>query len=144
MGILFDEEDRQAVRPQAVEGRHDLRHHLGREAERRLVEHEEARPAHQRAADGEHLTLPAAQGAGPLVAALLENREQVEDLVQPALDLDVELAGAEKEIAKARAPDADVTAEHQVVDDRQGREQLPPLRRHADPAGDDVLSPDPP
>ena len=44
----------------------DLLHDDGREAERGLVEHEEARPRHERAADGEHLLLAAGHGAGGL------------------------------------------------------------------------------
>ena len=43
----------------------------GARPERRLVEQQQARPAHQRAADRQHLLLAAGQGAAALVPALL-------------------------------------------------------------------------
>ena len=53
-----------------------------RQAERRLVEQQEARPAHQRARDREHLLLAARQRAAALALALLEDREQREDALE--------------------------------------------------------------
>ena len=53
-----------------------------REAERRLVEEEQARPAHQRAGDGEHLLLAARQRAAALVQALLQAREEGADALE--------------------------------------------------------------
>ena len=49
-----------------------------RKAERRLVEQQQARLAHQRARDRQHLLLAARQGAGQLVLALLQAREALE------------------------------------------------------------------
>ena len=60
----------------------DLLHDERREAERRLVEEEQARPAHQRAGDGEHLLLAARQGAAALVQALLEARKDRADALE--------------------------------------------------------------
>ena len=53
----------------------------GRDAERGLVEHEEFRVAHQRAADGEHLLFAAGERAGGLLQALLHARKNAEDVV---------------------------------------------------------------
>ena len=52
---------------------------VGREPERGLVEHDELRPRHQRAADREHLLLAARQRAGGLVPPLGEPRKLLED-----------------------------------------------------------------
>ena len=41
-------------------------HHQRRQPERWLVEQQQARQAHQRPPDGQHLLLAAAQGAGDL------------------------------------------------------------------------------
>ena len=49
-----------------------------RQAQRRLVEQEQARAAHQRARDREHLLLAAGERAAALVDALLEARKQRE------------------------------------------------------------------
>ena len=54
---------------------------LGREPEKRLVEQQQRRLAHQRAADRQHLLFAARHGAGALVGALREPREQIEDIV---------------------------------------------------------------
>ena len=56
--------------------------HRGRETEARLVEHEEARLAHQRTAEREHLPLAARQRAGELLAAFGEPREQRIDALE--------------------------------------------------------------
>ena len=49
-----------------------------RQAQRRLVEQEQARAAHQRARDRQHLLLAAGERAAALVDALLEARKQRE------------------------------------------------------------------
>ena len=51
-----------------------------RQAERQLVDHQQLGPGHERAAERQHLLLAAGEVAGHLVAALLEDREQLEDL----------------------------------------------------------------
>ncbi len=51
------------------------------EAERGLVEHEELRIAHERAADGEHLLFAAGERAGALLEPFLQARENAEDVL---------------------------------------------------------------
>ena len=58
--------------------REDVLDHDRREAERGLVEHDEARLPHQAAGDRQHLLLAARQRAGELPAPLGEAREQGE------------------------------------------------------------------
>ena len=50
--------------------------------ERRLVEHQALRLAHERAADGEHLLLASAQRARGLFFAFLQPRENAEDILK--------------------------------------------------------------
>ena len=67
VGVLFDEQDGDAVLAVDLDDLFENRfHEQRRDAERRLVEHEEFRLAHQRAADGEHLLFAAGQRAGDL------------------------------------------------------------------------------
>jgi hypothetical protein len=67
----------------------DLGHDVGREPERRFVQREQLRAAHQRAADGDHLLLAARQVARDLMAPVFELGKQVIDMfasiVQPRL-----------------------------------------------------------
>ncbi len=60
-----------------------VENHQRREAERGFVQHQQARAAHQRAADRQHLLLAAGQGAAALGHALLEPRKQREDTFEP-------------------------------------------------------------
>ena len=62
---------------------------MRRQPQRRLVEHQQARPGHQRPADRQHLLLAAGQRAGDLAAALGEAREPLEDAGEVGLDLAV-------------------------------------------------------
>src|SRR5580765_4605520 len=57
--VLLHEEHRGADAVDLGDDAEDLLHDDGRQAERGLVEHEDARPRHERAADGEHLLLAA-------------------------------------------------------------------------------------
>ena len=52
--------------------------HRGREPHRRLVQHQQIGRRGQSAGDRQHLLLAARQGAGELVAALSENRKQLD------------------------------------------------------------------
>ena len=63
-----------------------------RKTHRRLVEHQQRRLAHQRAAHREHLLLAAGERAALLGDALLEAREELEDVVEVGLDLVLVLA----------------------------------------------------
>src|SRR5262249_42343659 len=75
--------------PLAGDRLHDrpqLPHDQGRQPERWLVEHQQGRARHQRAADREHLLLAAAERAGELAPALAQAREPLEHLAERALD----------------------------------------------------------
>ena len=62
--ILLDDEHRQPVPlVQLADDAEDLAHDQRREPERRLVEHEQPRPRHQRAREREHLLLAAGERA---------------------------------------------------------------------------------
>jgi hypothetical protein len=92
----------------------DLLHQLRRQAERGLVEQQQLRGGHQRPSDGQHLLLPAGQQATALVAALGEDREELED----------PLGGRP---AGARVADGE-TARAQVLRHGQVPEDAPALR----------------
>ena len=79
--------------------------HERREAERRFVEHEQARSHEQRAADGQHLLLAARQRARLLAPPLGEAREIAEHPVEVLPD--------------RRSVGADVRSEPQVLFDGQ-------------------------
>ena len=61
IGVLLDEEEREATLPLLADLLEDLRHGLRCEAEDRFVEDQDQRLRHQCAADADHLLLPAAQ-----------------------------------------------------------------------------------
>ena len=58
-----------------------------REAHRRLVEEQDRRARHERAAHGQHLLLATRQRSGLLAAPLLQAREEVEDARDVVVDL---------------------------------------------------------
>ena len=66
-------------------------HDERRQAERRLVEQQQLRPAHQRPGDGEHLLLAAATGSRP---RCVRRSPQPGEHVEPALDVGADLAVA--------------------------------------------------
>src|SRR5262245_60694592 len=77
--ILFHEEDGDALAIDLGEIREDRGDDDRRQAERRLVEHEQARTRHERAADRHHLLLAARERAGELPPPLGNTRKEVED-----------------------------------------------------------------
>ena len=82
-GVLLDQEHGEAVlRVEVADGAENLLRDQRREAERGLVEQQQARAAHQRAADRQHLLLAAGQRAAALAHALLQQREQREDALR--------------------------------------------------------------
>src|SRR5204863_313136 len=101
----------------------DRAHDDGRQPQRGLVEHEQARPRHQGAPDRGHLLLAAGEGAGELAAALGEAREERDDALP-------RLGAAAPALRRARA-------EPEVLLDGHAREELAPLRDVGDPARDD-------
>ncbi len=74
--VLLHEQDRQALRVELVDDLEDVLNEARRQAEGRLVEHEQASARHQAAANGQHLLLAAREGAGHLAHALGEARQQ--------------------------------------------------------------------
>ena len=91
----------------------DLVDDLRREPQRRLVEQQQLRAGHQRAADRDHLLLAAGEQPGGLGAPLAQAREQVEH--------GLELAPALRAAGQRHA------ARAQVLLDRQPREDAPAL-----------------
>ena len=109
-----------------LHGGENLVDEFGHDPLRRLVQHQQPRPGHQRAADREHLLLPAGQCFSALVQPFGQAREQLEHALQRRLAIGL----FAKEIA----------AEAQVVAHRQPRKQPAVLRNEGDPArGDEVL-----
>ena len=76
--VLLDQQDRPALGLELGDGLEDPLDHQRRQAERRLVEQEQARPAHERPPDRQHLLLAARQRAAGLAQPLAEQREQLE------------------------------------------------------------------
>src|SRR6266511_3626268 len=116
--VLLDEENGDA---RAVELR-DRAHHLldeeRRQAEARLVEHEQRGLPHDRPPDGAHLLLAAGEAACELPAPLREAGERREDLL---------------EVPRGVLADAwGVGAEVEVLADGELRPELPPLRHERD------------
>src|ERR671917_849581 len=81
--------------------------------------------AHEGAADGEHLLLTAAHGAGLLLRALLEAREEVEDAVHV-----LPYPGAIVSVVRAHL---------QVLEHGHAEEDLAPLRALGDALADHVV-----
>ena len=69
LGVLLDQEDRQALLLEPADRRHHLGDDLRRQALRRLVHQQDARVRHERAADREHLLLAAREIARDLARA---------------------------------------------------------------------------
>ena len=63
-GVLLGNDDGHAAGGQRPDDPLDLLHHDRREAQGRLVQHQQARLGHQAAADGQHLLLAAGQRPG--------------------------------------------------------------------------------
>jgi hypothetical protein len=67
IGVLLDDQHGEAVLPvQGPDGVENLPRDQRGEAQRRLVQHQQAGPAHQRAADRQHLLFAAGQRAAAL------------------------------------------------------------------------------
>ena len=119
---LVGEQDRRAGVRDAPQRLADLGDHDRRQPQRRLVEQQQPRLSHQRAADREHLLLAAAQQAGALVDALAQDREQLEHLVaQPPL------AGA---VARRERAEPEVLADRQIGEHAAALERLRDAERH--------------
>ena len=75
----------------------------GRDAERGLVEHQQARRAHERAADRDHLLLAARQRADELAAAIAQHGEERVDALE-AFGLHGAARGARRRPARGSPP----------------------------------------
>ena len=64
LDVLLDEEDRDALAVDARHDRGDLIDDARRQAEERLVDHQQPRARHETAGDGHHLLLAARQACG--------------------------------------------------------------------------------
>ena len=116
--VLLDEQDR---RPLLVDLPHDLEDPLDedrRQPHRGLVEQQQLRPRHQRAADRAHLLLAAGHRPRLLLLPLGQAREELEDAVDVLLE--VRLVGALER------------AHLEVLEHGHAREEAPPLRRLRD------------
>src|SRR5260370_10488668 len=82
-GVLLDQEYGELFAPvELANGSEDLLDQDRGEAERGLVEQQQARARHERAGNGEHLLLATRKRAAALMQALLEAREQREHALE--------------------------------------------------------------
>ena len=81
--VLLDDQHGEAAGADALHQAEHLLHDHRRQAGGRFVEQQQPGLGHQRAADGAHLLLAARHGAGELVAAFLQAREELVDEVEP-------------------------------------------------------------
>src|SRR5690606_19116182 len=123
VGVLLDQKHGHAIPAQLFDDVEDLLDDDRRKAQRGFVEQQQPGFAHLRAADGEHLLFAAAHGAGALVEAFLQAREQVQHLVQLLL---VILLAAEE------------TAHGQVFLDGQAGEHAAAFGHYRDALAHDV------
>src|SRR5574341_534878 len=117
LGELLDEQQREPLVPEPRQHREHLVHELRRQAQRRLVEEEQAGRRHEAARDREHLLLTAREHARRLQPPLAQDREALE----VTLDL-----------ARRLAAVAPVGAQAQVVQDALIGEDQSPLRHQRD------------
>ena len=123
--VLLDDQHREPAGADALHQFEHLLHHDRRQPRRRLVEQQQFRVRHQRAADRAHLLLAARHGAGHLAAPLLHARKQIEHEFQP-----LGIFGA-----RARH----VGAHLQIVVDGQPRKQPAVFRHMGDAEIDDAM-----
>src|SRR5262245_57935396 len=124
-GVLLDDQHREpVVAVEVAEHPEQFLRDDGREAERRLVEQHEARPAHERTRDGEHLLFAAAHAPRQLTAAVGEAREHRVPTLGVRFDL---------------AVTARVRAEVQVLVDGQIGKRAATLRYVRDARACDLL-----
>src|SRR3974390_2828549 len=87
-GVLLHQEDGELLLcVEAADSVENLPGDQRRKPERRLVEQEQARPAHQRARDGEHLLLAARKCATALIDALTQARKQSQHALEVAREM---------------------------------------------------------
>ena len=115
--VLLHQEDGHPLLAQLLYGVEDLLDDDGGQPQGGLVQQQQARLAHQGAADGQHLLFAAGHGASALLQPLVQAREQGEYLIQQAVLLGL----------------VDEEGPHQqVLLHRQAGEDAAPLRHHGD------------
>src|SRR3989454_845453 len=124
--VLLDEQQGHAVAVDPANRLGQVRDDLGREAEERLVDHEQPRPRHEAARDGDHLLLTAGERVRRLTRARGDDREELGDA------LVFRLAGAARRRVIAAEPD--------VLAHAEVREEAPPLEHVGDATADDAVS----
>ena len=125
MDVLLDQQDRAALALELGDGLEDPLDHEWRQPEGRLIEQEQARPAHEGPPDRQHLLLAARQRPAGLLQPLLEQREESEHHVQVGRDrLGVSLRDG---------------SQTEVVADRQATEDPASLRAVRDAEGHDPV-----
>ncbi len=140
VGVLLDQQDRDPLAVDLLDRLVDPLHEHRGDAHRRLVEHQELGPGHQRSSDGEHLLLAARHRSRLLALALLEPRKQVVDTLEVLRDLgSTAKVGAEVEVLAYAHPRKAVAAfwteGHAETDDFVGREARNVLALEADRPG---------
>src|SRR5688500_3320554 len=111
-GVLLDEQDRGAEAVDVHDGVEDLLDEDRGQTHAGLVQQEEARAGHERAADGEHLLLAPRQRTCHLRDALVQAREEIEDV---------------REIAGDTGVSAQVCAHHQILPHGETAEDARPF-----------------
>src|SRR3954465_14117309 len=99
--VLLDEEDGDAMLvADAADHSADFLHHPRREAEKRLVDHQELRPRHQAARDRHHLLLAAGEGVRELRATLPEQGKKAFEACERfvAMRAGTRVVGAEEHV----------------------------------------------
>src|SRR6266446_2403798 len=81
-GVLLDQQDRGALVVDLADDPEDLLHDPRGQLERGLVQYQQARARHERAADGQYLLLVARYGAGGLAALLSQDGEEPEHALE--------------------------------------------------------------
>ena len=122
---LLHQDHRGALLLEPLHRHEELGDHARRQAERELVDHQQARARQQRHGEGEHLLLATAEVGGGLLHPVLERREHLQH-VRDGLR-----AAGLVTIEPARQP--------QVLVDGQRREHPLPARDHDDAAGGDLV-----
>ena len=123
--VLLDDQDGEIEVAQIAHELEQQVHIERRQALGRLVEQEDARLRHQRAADRQHLLLAAAERARHLGAALGQHRQQLVDLIERR--------------APRRARGRRIGADLEVLQHGHEREQPPPLGHQHQPVQDPLV-----
>src|SRR5690606_8216091 len=119
--LLHDEHGEAALLVEPLDVAEDLLHQQGRQAQGRLVEHEQLGPRHQRPADGEHLLLATGQVPGDPVAHVGELGEEGVDLLQVVPGVPVRVGAGDEVLGDGEVLE-DVPALH-----AQAHPELDPL-----------------